>query len=414
MLTRYSEKARIPAWTDRILKKGTNLRQNLYNSAPLQFSDHRPVYATFDCKVNIVDEPRREAISQELYKKRKADIGDAGAHAAEGDTTDDEDLIGYDAIESGLPPTSSDRQKWWLDNRQPARAQIPIPKGRDGQQMVLNPDRSSNPFGQSEEPDWVAVRRSTSQQSFTSLSSSPYEKVSIPSFRAQPASSGGPRKLPPPMEPARLNARVGRTSFDSDISTSRSQGTSSGAPPAPPPRRQTGFGQSPPTQQPLAPLRPESAASSRSSQVSHARSGNGPPPVARKPAHLTGSSPITSPSRTGGGSGGLDGQRDYQPALPARSSTVKSLDSGPGRKAVGMGSMGGVGLPGMGSTSGGQRPNLPSRKAVPVPGSGPGVIRPLEQQHQRAGRGQMDLLGSLDEGGQSMGEWETLQPITKR
>jgi len=42
-----SEKARIPAWCDRVLRKGDNIRQIHYNDAPLRFSDHRPVYATF-------------------------------------------------------------------------------------------------------------------------------------------------------------------------------------------------------------------------------------------------------------------------------------------------------------------------------------------------------------------------------
>lgn len=32
------------------------------------------------------------------------------------DDLDDEDLIGYDPIAPGLPPASSDRRKWWLEN----------------------------------------------------------------------------------------------------------------------------------------------------------------------------------------------------------------------------------------------------------------------------------------------------------
>jgi hypothetical protein len=32
------------------------------------------------------------------------------------DETDDEDLLGYESVEPGLPPASSDRRKWWLDN----------------------------------------------------------------------------------------------------------------------------------------------------------------------------------------------------------------------------------------------------------------------------------------------------------
>ncbi|KAM0329882.1 hypothetical protein ACHAQA_004047 [Verticillium albo-atrum] len=137
-----SEKARIPAWTDRILRKGQNLRQLSYNSAPLKFSDHRPVYATFQCTVSIIDEPHREQISQELYLRRKQEVGDPST-SLDTEDSDDEDLIGYDAVEPGLPPASSDRQKWWLDNKQPARAGVkPPPPAADGQ--TTQPVRRDN------------------------------------------------------------------------------------------------------------------------------------------------------------------------------------------------------------------------------------------------------------------------------
>jgi hypothetical protein len=123
----YSEKARIPAWTDRILRKGSNLRQLAYNSAPLRFSDHRPVYAIFECTVSIVNEKRRDKISREIYERRKAELGGDTATLISHET-DDEDLIGYDAIEPGLPPASSDRQKWWLESGKMARSSISPPK----------------------------------------------------------------------------------------------------------------------------------------------------------------------------------------------------------------------------------------------------------------------------------------------
>jgi hypothetical protein len=112
-----SEKARIPAWCDRVLRKGDNIRQINYDAAPLRFSDHRPVYATFQCLISKVDDKKKEQLSQELYRQRRAVVGDTHA-AGTGDDTDldDEDLIGYDSIEPGLPPASSDRRKWWLDN----------------------------------------------------------------------------------------------------------------------------------------------------------------------------------------------------------------------------------------------------------------------------------------------------------
>lgn len=87
--------------------------------------------------MSVVDEQLRESISKELYQRRKADVGDATAHLGTGEDSDDEDLIGYDSIEPGLPPASSDRQKWWLDNKQPARAAVPVPKPRNGQTIGL-------------------------------------------------------------------------------------------------------------------------------------------------------------------------------------------------------------------------------------------------------------------------------------
>ena len=112
------EKARIPAWCDRVLRKGDNLRQINYDAAPLKFSDHRPVYATFQCLINKVDEKKKEQLSSEIYSQRRAVVGNTTANGPL-EETDDEDLIGYDSIEPGLPPASSDRRKWWLDNGLP-------------------------------------------------------------------------------------------------------------------------------------------------------------------------------------------------------------------------------------------------------------------------------------------------------
>ena len=110
-----SEKTRIPAWCDRVLRKG-DLKQTGYGTAPLRFSDHRPVYATFECTISDIDEAKKEKLSREMYAKRRADIGDAVANASPYDGPDDEDLIGFDPIAPELPPASSDRRKWWLDN----------------------------------------------------------------------------------------------------------------------------------------------------------------------------------------------------------------------------------------------------------------------------------------------------------
>jgi hypothetical protein len=99
-----------------------NLKQTDYNTAPLRFSDHRPVYATFQCTISVIDEAARAQLSREIYERRSAEVGNARANANSEDS-DDEDMTGYDPIAPGLPPASSDNKKWWLDS-----GWIPIPR----------------------------------------------------------------------------------------------------------------------------------------------------------------------------------------------------------------------------------------------------------------------------------------------
>lgn len=111
----YREKARIPAWCDRILRKGNNIRQHSYSSASLRFSDHRPVYATFTCSISIINGKQKERLSQDIYHTRRIAVGESTANSR-ADETDDEDLIGYISVAPGLPPASSESSKWWLKN----------------------------------------------------------------------------------------------------------------------------------------------------------------------------------------------------------------------------------------------------------------------------------------------------------
>ncbi|KAG6215030.1 hypothetical protein E4U50_008012 [Claviceps purpurea] len=451
-----SEKARIPAWTDRILRKGSILRQLSYDSAPLRFSDHRPVYATFECRVNIVDEETRETISRELYQRRKADVGDATAHLGQGEDSDDGDLIGYDSIEPGLPPASSDRHKWWLDNGQPARAQMAVPNGRDGLPMALNPRRPSNPFGLTDEPDWVSVStpRHSTGYSNSSLSSSPYENVLHP-MAALASSRQGlsqqhiPRKkLPPPYDAAKLPAQVGRLRIDDhDDANSQSMtlfeshsNTASAPPPLPPPRRHTAVSPKPnplgPTSfsganltrtqtLPYSPMTPFSAAAvstatasrtastaafttSQVSQLSQqltnkssSKTGKSPPPVGKKPAHLaTGSSPSLSPS------------------LLSNSLTLAAAGDTQ-RKPVGVAQKQSSQLVAgqlSGAMNGGSHARNHVQPAVGLRGHQQ-KEKEKQKQKQRQGPGGalVDLLDAqVDEGGEEvMGGWEALKPSSR-
>ncbi|KAK4540308.1 hypothetical protein LTR36_009620 [Oleoguttula mirabilis] len=182
-----SEKARIPAWCDRIVTKGDNLRQLYYDTAPLKFSDHRPVWGVFQCTVSVVDQAKKDKIDSELYAKRRAVVG---SHtASKGTESDDDSLYGYDSVEPGLPPASSDRRKWWLDNGMPARSTVKPPSNG----FAPNPQRPSNPFSPTAEPDWVKVDRPSAPPSRTASVASNASRVRGESLA---------RKLPPPLKPA--------------------------------------------------------------------------------------------------------------------------------------------------------------------------------------------------------------------
>ncbi|TKA27759.1 hypothetical protein B0A50_04860 [Salinomyces thailandicus] len=180
-----SEKARIPAWCDRIVTKGDNLRQLHYDTAPLRFSDHRPVWGLFQCTINVVDQAKKDKISSELYTKRRAAVG---SHvASKGTESDDESLYGYDPIEPSLPPASSDRRKWWLDNGMPARSTAKPPSNGH----VPNTVRPSNPFSPTNEPDWVKVDKPNPPAS---------RSASVASSASRARADSQPRKLPPPFK----------------------------------------------------------------------------------------------------------------------------------------------------------------------------------------------------------------------
>ncbi|OQR74707.1 type II inositol 1 [Tropilaelaps mercedesae] len=65
-----SEKARVPAYCDRILWHGANIKQNAYRSHDeFTISDHKPVSATFNSGVRVVDSSKRKDVYQEVMKQ---------------------------------------------------------------------------------------------------------------------------------------------------------------------------------------------------------------------------------------------------------------------------------------------------------------------------------------------------------
>ncbi|KAJ5218285.1 uncharacterized protein N7498_000384 [Penicillium cinerascens] len=143
-----SEKGRIPAWCDRVLWRGANVRQTGYQTADLRVSDHRPVWSMFDCVINVVDLGLKDSLRRLLYKEKQDDALSDSPHLLD---LDDEDSMAQVSIAPGLPPASSDRTRWWLDQGAPVKATVQPPAER----FIANPKRKSNPFSMDTEPDWV-------------------------------------------------------------------------------------------------------------------------------------------------------------------------------------------------------------------------------------------------------------------
>ncbi|KAI3639961.1 hypothetical protein MIR68_002002 [Amoeboaphelidium protococcarum] len=64
-----SEKARIPAWTDRVLFKGQGVKLLSYGRAELTSSDHKPVKAMMQVELKIVNKQIKDQIQIELMKQ---------------------------------------------------------------------------------------------------------------------------------------------------------------------------------------------------------------------------------------------------------------------------------------------------------------------------------------------------------
>ncbi|KAL1959266.1 hypothetical protein VTO42DRAFT_2453 [Malbranchea cinnamomea] len=303
-----SEKARIPAWCDRILWRGSNLRQLQYNTAPLRFSDHRPVYAVFECDISVIDKRLEEELRKELYNRERTAVGSANPIAATVDS-DEGDSRHFKPIAPGLPPASSDKHKWWLDNGRPARSTVRPPQPG----YVLNPKRRANPFASpgSTESDWVHVDQLESPNA-----SPASQQQQTRATRRKPVPPP-----PPPSRPVQTGTLIDVDTGKENLANSHSSTSSSRHPPPPPP-----------------PSRSNTSVSG--AQTNKAKK---PPPVPKKPSTLAGNRveiDLLSDEPDGGVSlnqpaepprGAMADVFKPPPPLPTRKPTIQQEDGITGR-----------------------------------------------------------------------------------
>jgi hypothetical protein len=287
-----SDKQRIPAWTDRILWKvnhnrnvvqagevlGSQMKQLDYDSVmSLRFSDHRPVYAIFEMGVRVVDEEKKDALTKKLYAKRARETRTKAGDSTEGfediETDDEtesvvESLMGYESIQEGLPPASSDKRKWWLDGNKGARSTLRPP--REG--TMLSKDREANPWREGAgEDDWVEVERPPIMDNKSSSSRSRLQSLRKPE---PPPPRTVKRMVPPPWEGERP---AGSTPPGQEMKP-----MPRGPMPTPPaPRNRSSSTTTSPVRSPDIPARSASAAGFPKKR---------PPPKPSKPSALTSSS----------------------------------------------------------------------------------------------------------------------------
>ncbi|KAK0230560.1 inositol polyphosphate phosphatase [Armillaria fumosa] len=187
-----SEKARIPAWTDRILYRGSQLDLSVYSRAELRGSDHRPVFAIFRANVRIIDSTKRAALQKVLL--------DSVISTVPGEKLDEKlaSLI-ITLDHQDLPPPSTDEKAWW-DAPDLPQGVVPI------SEFNVSPSRHyarRNPFD--EESPLSSSPSSSDEELFTHALTlqTPLEPV--------PA----PRKPPPPPPPLRTIKSNGASSQSS-------------------------------------------------------------------------------------------------------------------------------------------------------------------------------------------------------
>ncbi|KAF8631620.1 hypothetical protein AX15_002362 [Amanita polypyramis BW_CC] len=130
-----SEKARIPAWTDRILYMGSQLDLTRYSRAELFGSDHRPVNAIFRAEIRVIDAVKRTNLFQLLLAS--VSLTEPGGN-----------LVNQLALMSlpsarvipNFPQPSTDETAWWNGPECP-NGLVPM-----SEFLKVDNHKSTNPF----------------------------------------------------------------------------------------------------------------------------------------------------------------------------------------------------------------------------------------------------------------------------
>ncbi|KAI9592404.1 SacI homology domain-containing protein [Syncephalis fuscata] len=151
-----SEKARIPAWTDRILYRGKRIHQLEYSRTNLRISDHRPgvdAPALERVRTNLVEQILSTETSSDTYQSLKRQtipnkhtVSHAPLISFDADHDDKESASttnsnnSVNSHDTGLPPPSSSTQQWWN--------QVDIPS-----KETLYRTHHDNPFDSDTDPE---------------------------------------------------------------------------------------------------------------------------------------------------------------------------------------------------------------------------------------------------------------------
>ncbi|KAH9446425.1 hypothetical protein MJO28_016575 [Puccinia striiformis f. sp. tritici] len=212
-----SEKMRIPAWTDRILYQGSDLNLKAYSRAEIKTSDHRPVYATLETKVRMVDRTKKEIIKQEILES--SEVGSLRDALMMPLKTGDSSNVEVAVLD-----------EWWTNPEDPNGEYEANPS-----ELAQAIGSSSNPF----KPQIGAVR--PGRHSFHPEVNPAMNNRFVNGKLDRQISSSVPSSPPPPVGKGVPPAIPARSTSRSPSETRRPVAEKTGAlpkaqPPAPPPR----------------------------------------------------------------------------------------------------------------------------------------------------------------------------------